>query len=507
MKNRKRMCSILLVVALALGLCTIAFAAVPGFSDVAEDAWYADAVIYCRDHGVMHGTSTTTFDPDTPMSRAMLATVLYRAAGSPTVSGTADFTDVAPTAYYADAVAWAFAEGIISGYGNGLFGSDDPVTREQIATILWRYEGSPAPSGTAQSFADQASIDSYAVNAVAWARENGIINGMSVNLFAPKSQATRAQVATILMNYLQDETTIPTPDPDPDEESKILVAYFSATGNTEGIANHLNAILDADLYEIAPQEPYTSADLDYNNSSSRSQMEQRDPNARPAISGKVETMEDYDVIFLGYPIWNGQAPRIISTFLESYDLAGKTIVPFCTSASSGVGSSSTNLHDLAPDANWLSGQRFSGSDSQSAVASWVDGLDLPEIVAGTSEDATATTQIRLSFDGKEAVVTLEDNATTRDFLSMLPVTLTFEDYAGSEKISYLPRDLSTEGAPSSYDPAVGDLILYEPWGNLAVFYRDADRSTGPVPMGHVESGLDSLTAMDGEFEVTVSVVA
>lgn len=509
MRNLKRVCSMFLALILALGLCTTAFAAVEdtGFSDVAADAWYADAAIYCREHGVMNGTSATTFGPDTTMSRAMLATVLYRAAGSPAVSGIADFTDVAFTAYYADAAAWASAEGIVSGYGNGLFGSDDPVTREQIATILWRYEGSPVPSDTSRSFVDQASIASYAVDAVAWARENGIINGMTGNLFAPKSPATRAQVATILMNYLQDETTTPTPEPTPDEGDNILVAYFSATGNTENIANHLDALLDADLYEIVPQEPYTSADLDYNNSSSRSQAEQRDPNARPAISGRVENMEDYDVIFLGYPIWNGQAPRIISTFLESYDLADKTIVPFCTSASSGIGSSATNLHDLASDANWLSGQRFSGNASQSTVASWVDGLDLPETVADASEDASATMQIRLAFDGKEAIVTLEDNATTRDFLSMLPMTLTFEDYAGSEKISYLPRALSTEDAPSSYDPAVGDLILYAPWGNLAVFYRDAGRSSGPVPMGHVESGLDLLTAMDSEFEVTVSVAA
>lgn len=388
MRNLKRMWSLLLALVLALGLCTTAFAAVEdtGFSDVSADAWYADAAVYCREHGVMNGTSATTFGPDTTMSRAMLATVLYRAAGSPVVSGDADFTDVAPTAYYSDAAAWASQEGVISGYGNGLFGSDDPVTREQIATILWRYDGSPAPAGTSQAFADQASIASYAVDGVAWARENGIINGMTGNRFAPQSHATRAQVATILMNYLQDDTVTPTPDPEPtpDEDGKILVAYFSATGNTERIANHLDAVLDADLYEIVPQEPYTSADLDYNNSNSRSEVEQRDPDSRPAISGSVENMEDYDVIFLGYPIWNGQAPRIISTFLESYDLTGKTIVPFCTSGSSGIGSSATNLHDLAADANWLSGQRFSGSASQSTVANWVDGLDLPEVAADPS---------------------------------------------------------------------------------------------------------------------------
>lgn len=501
MRNLKRICSIFLTLILALGLCTTAFAAVEdtGYADVPADAWYADAAVYCREYGIMSGTSDTTFDPNTTMSRAMLATVLYRMAGSPVVNGDSGFTDVSPTAYYSDAVAWASQKGIISGYSNGLFGSDDPVTREQIATILWRYDGSPAPAGTTQPFADQTSIAPYAVSAVGWAKENGIINGMSGNLFAPQSPVTRAQIATILMNYLQDDTVTPTPD----EDGKILIAYFSATGNTERIANHLDAVLDADLYEIVPQEPYTSADLDYNNSNSRSEVEQRDPASRPVISGTVENMADYDVIFLGYPIWNGQAPRIISTFLESYDFVGKTIVPFCTSGSSGIGSSATNLHDLASNANWLSGQRFSGDASQSTVANWVDGLNLPETVA----DASATTQIRLAFDGKEAVVVLEDNATTRDFLSMLPMTLTFEDYAGSEKISYLPRDLSTEGAPSIYDPSVGDLILYAPWGNLAVFYHDAGSSSGPVPMGHVESGLDLLTAMDGEFEVTVSVAA
>ena len=121
------------------------------------------------------------------------------------------------------------------------------------------------------------------------------------------------------------------------------------------------------------------------------------------------------------------------------------------------------------------------------------------------DDAAASAaKIKLSFGENEAVVTLEDNAATRDFLSMLPVTLTFQDYAGSEKISYLPRSLSTDGAPGTYDPAVGDLILYAPWGNLAVFYRDAGPSSGSVPMGHVESGLEQLAAMNGNFEVTIT---
>lgn len=101
-----------------------------------------------------------------------------------------------------------------------------------------------------------------------------------------------------------------------------------------------------------------------------------DASARPAISGSISNMEQYDVIFLGYPIWWGQAPKIIYTFLESYDLGGKTIVPFCTSGSSGIGSSASNLHSLASSATWLNGQRFSGGASRSTVESWVNGLGL-----------------------------------------------------------------------------------------------------------------------------------
>ena len=138
------------------------------------------------------------------------------------------------------------------------------------------------------------------------------------------------------------------------------------------------------------------------------------------------------------------------------------------------------------------------------MESWVNSLDIPTSQADASSDASASAAKIKLFVENEAVVTLEDNTTTRDFLSMLPVTLTFQDYAGSEKISYLPHSLSTDGAPSTYDPDAGDLILYAPWGNLAIFYRDAGRSSGPVPMGHVESGLEQLAAMNGNFEVTIT---
>ncbi len=166
------------------------------------------------------------------------------------------------------------------------------------------------------------------------------------------------------------------PEESDGEERTILIAFFSATNNTRNVANHLDAILDADLYEIVPETPYTAEDLNYNDASSRSSREMNDPAARPAISGGVEKMEQYDVIFLGYPIWWGEAPRIISTFLEAYDLSGKTIVPFCTSGSSPLGSSAESLQDLTGSAEWLEGRRFDGSASAADVRSWVDGLEL-----------------------------------------------------------------------------------------------------------------------------------
>ena len=157
----------------------------------------------------------------------------------------------------------------------------------------------------------------------------------------------------------------------------ILVAYFSCTGNTRSLAEQIANTSKADLFEIRPQIPYSSADLNWRNSSSRSTKEQNDLSSRPAISGNVENMKQYNIVFIGYPIWFGQAPKIISTFLESYDFSGKTIIPFCTSGSSPIGSSASNLHKLCSNnTTWLSGSRFAGNISRSAVVTWIKELGL-----------------------------------------------------------------------------------------------------------------------------------
>ncbi len=162
-----------------------------------------------------------------------------------------------------------------------------------------------------------------------------------------------------------------------DGGKKVLVAYFSATGTTKALAEYAADAVKGDLYEIVPQQPYTSADLDYGDRNSRSTKEMNDKSSRPAINGSVSDMSQYDIVFIGYPIWWGEAPRIINTFVESYDFSGKTIVPFCTSSSSGMGSSAKNLHSLASDsATWLDGARLSSGASRGDIVSWINGLGL-----------------------------------------------------------------------------------------------------------------------------------
>ncbi|MDE6386613.1 MAG: flavodoxin [Lachnospiraceae bacterium] len=169
---------------------------------------------------------------------------------------------------------------------------------------------------------------------------------------------------------------VSTEEQEADVIAKTLVVYFSCTGTTELVAEYITEILGADIYEIVPENPYTEEDLAYY-TNGRADQEQNDPNARPVISGGVENMDEYDTIILGYPIWHGQAPRIISTFLESYDFSGKTIIPFCTSHSSGIGSSASNLHDLCSESvAWMDGKRFEAGVSKESIQNWIGEIGI-----------------------------------------------------------------------------------------------------------------------------------
>lgn len=156
--------------------------------------------------------------------------------------------------------------------------------------------------------------------------------------------------------------------------SEVLVAYFSATGTTKGVAERLAAVTGGDLYEILAAEPYTAEDLNYSDRSSRSTKEQNDRNARPGIGSRDISLEGCKVVFLGFPIWWGEEPRILDTFAESYDFDGITMIPFCTSGGSGIGRSGQNLAELAGSGSWLEGKRFSGSVTETDLQTWIDSL-------------------------------------------------------------------------------------------------------------------------------------
>ena len=157
---------------------------------------------------------------------------------------------------------------------------------------------------------------------------------------------------------------------------KALAAYFSCSGVTKGVAESLAEVAGADLFEIEPEEPYTDADLDWTNKQSRSTVEMSDPSSRPAVKSAVADMSSYEVVFVGFPIWWYVAPTIINTFLESYDFAGKTIVPFCTSGGSGVGRTGEVLQALCPDSvSWRPAKLLNGA-SPTSLRAWVGSLDL-----------------------------------------------------------------------------------------------------------------------------------
>ena len=377
MKFMKRLSLFLLVVALLVTMIPSAFAA-NSFTDVRSTDWFSDAVSYVQERGLMSGTSATHFSPNEPTTRAMLVTILYRAAGQPETTGQSSFADVLARDYFANAVAWASENNIVTGYSRTRFGSNDPVSREQIATLLWRYAGSPS-AGSAQNFADRNQISDYAADAVNWARANGIVNGRPGNRFDPKANATRAEVATILRNFLSQQPNTDTPEtPSQTTGSKTLVVYFSASGSTKAVAETIADELDADIFELVPTQPYSSDDLNWTVNGSRVNREHDDESLRDIALTQTTPANwgDYDTVLIGYPIWWGIAAWPVNNFVKDNDFTGKTVIPFCTSSSSGLGQSGDLLENMANGGTWQSGQRFSSGASSSTVRDWAAGLGL-----------------------------------------------------------------------------------------------------------------------------------
>lgn len=171
-----------------------------------------------------------------------------------------------------------------------------------------------------------------------------------------------------------DENTPSEETADANENNGTLVVFFSVTGTTKGVAEKIAGITGADTYEIKAAQEYTDADLDWNDSNSRSTKEQNDSSVRPEIGSEAVSLDGYSTIYIGYPIWWGEEPRIMDTFVESYNFDGITVIPFCTSGSSGIGRSGQNLADNAGGGTWLDGKRFGGDVSEDEIRVWIESM-------------------------------------------------------------------------------------------------------------------------------------
>lgn len=284
--------------------------------------------------------------------------------------------------------------------------------------------------------------------------------------------------------------------------ANVLVAYFSCTGNTEGVAELIAEKTGGTLWEIVPEVPYTGADLDYSDSGCRANREQNDENARPAIANEVEDIVSYDTVFIGHPIWWGDAPRIVQTFLESYDFSGKRVYTFSTSGSSSGSGAFNGLARKYPDIGLADNLHFTSSQLASAEARVQNFIEELGIMNNEQKN-----RISFTVGGETVYAALYDNSVARDLVSRLPLTLEFSDYNGTEKIAYLPdgsEDWDLSDAPTSCTPSAGDIAMYAPWGNLALFYRDFGYSNGLVPFGRLDDGaIELFASQNGDFAVTI----
>lgn len=319
----------------------------------------------------------------------------------------------------------------------------------------------------------------------------------------------------------------------PNAENKILIAYFTwadntkvedpssvdvdastsasvlAPGNAAKIASWIEARTGGDLFSIIVDEPYSS---DYDECLDRA-ADEKAANARPKLVSHVENMEQYATVFLGFPNWWYTVPMAIHSFLEEYDFSGKTIVPFVTHGTGGLASTIQDIKADLPNSEVLEPigvYRPEVDSSKPDVEAWLDSLGFNEKTAESEQTSNSESEpennerkLKMTANGQEIAITLYDTPAANSLYEMLPLELGFEDYNDVEKIGYLENPLTTDGEPGGCDPDVGDLCYYAPWGNLSVFYQDFRYSESLVILGHIDSGLDIISGMTGDFTVTL----
>ena len=325
----------------------------------------------------------------------------------------------------------------------------------------------------------------------------------------PEETPDAAEGSGIFIAYFTwaDNTVVENPDAvdvDATTSASVLIP-----GNTAIMAQFIQQQVGGDLFSIRVTEPYSS---DYDECLDRAADEKAE-NARPELAETVDNMADYDIVFLGFPNWWYTCPMAVFSFVERHDLSGKTVIPFVAHGTGGLSSTIRDLTAALPeDAAVLEPVGIYRDDmpqAEETISAWLDGLGVDFSAGPDAEAMQEETAMRMTMtvDGQEVSITLLDNPTARSLWDQFPLTLAFEDYNGTEKIAYPPEELSQEGAPDSYDPSAGDVTVYGPWGNIAIFYQDFRDSAGLIPIGHIDAGLEILSGQAGDFTATLDRAA
>lgn len=285
---------------------------------------------------------------------------------------------------------------------------------------------------------------------------------------------------------------------------RYLVLYCSRTGNTEQMARTIQSTLDCDMMEVVPETPYED---DYNAMLDRVQAELDaiGQGNYPAITTSVESFEEYDIVFIGYPIWYSHMATPMQTFLHNHAdlLAGKRIALFASSGSSGIGTSERDAATLVPDAVFEESLLLTSStlgNMATHIPQWLESLGASREEPDTPN--VTSLNINIIVGGQTITATLKDNGAARDFFSRLPLEITLEDYnSGVEKIFYPDPELSLDDTPRGCDPVPGDITIYEPWGNIAIFCQDWSASSSLIKIGHIDG--DGINLLQGTENINV----
>ena len=322
----------------------------------------------------------------------------------------------------------------------------------------------------------------------------------------PESEQDRAE-------YLTSEGSAP----------NILIAYFSwadnaileedvdavtspsviAPGNVQELAGWVQEETGRDLFSIRVTEPYSS---DWDACLERANQE-RGSDARPALEERVENLEQYDTVFLGYPNWWYGVPMALLSFFEENDLSGKQVYLFCSHGTGGLSNSVDIISEAIPDArisdNIFDCYEEEASSSQADIQSWVAELGYTRPAVAAGEEGTAGTQVSVTWGDEQVVYALNDSPAAASLLEQLPLTIEVEDYSSNEKIFYPPQELDTSDTPTASGGA-GTLAYYEPWGDVVMFYGDYNENPSLFELGQLVSGEELVARMSGTITITAT---